>query len=68
MDTPKWWEHPLPYRVESPNSSTLYQSRENLRCPPHIERQLHEAGCTIYLNGKKLTQKEVRQRGKKETV
>ena len=58
-----WWRNPLPYRVLSPDGSTLYQSLEPERHPPHIERQLLKNGCTIYLHGKKLTQKELAQRG-----
>ena len=58
-----WWLALLPYRVIAPDGTTLFQSREDLRYPPHIEQAMLETGCTIIINGKKLTQKELRKRG-----
>lgn len=68
MDS-NWWQLPLPYQVISPDGSVLYQSLETERHPPRIERQLIESGCSIVLNGKKITQKELTRRvGKKATL
>ena len=58
-----WWLDLLPYRVIGPDGATLCQSLEAFRYPPRIEQAMVESGCTIVLHGKKLTQKELRQRG-----
>lgn len=65
---PCWWKNPLPYQVVSPDGSILYQSLETERHPPRIERQLIDAGCSICLNGKKITQKELSRRVGKKTA
>ena len=64
----RWWLALLPYRVIGPDGTTLCQSREDLRYSPGIEQTMLETGCTIIINGKKLTQKELRKRGGKKAL
>ena len=63
-----WWLAVLPYQVIGPDGSILLQSPENLRYSPGIEQTMLETGCTIIINGKKLTQKELRKRGGKKAL
>lgn len=58
-----WWLAALPYQVIGPDGSILLQAPEDLRYSPGIEQTMLETGCTIIINGKKLTQKELRKRG-----
>lgn len=62
-DDCKWWLDPLPYKVVGSNGRILYQVPLSLRHPPRIERELMDEGCSIWINGKRLTKKEVTQRG-----
>lgn len=57
-----WWE-PLPYQITGPNGAILFQTPLALRYPPRVERDMVEQGCTIWIDGKRLTRKEVSQRG-----
>lgn len=63
-----WWLSVLPYQVIGPDGSTLLQAPEDLRYSPGIEQTMLETGCTIIINGKKLTQKELRKRGGKKAL
>ena len=63
-----WWLAVLPYQVIGPDGSTLLQAPENLRYSPEIEQTMLETGCTIIINGRKLTQKELRKRGGKKAL
>mgnify|MGYP006903483937 FL=1 len=62
-DDCKWWLDPLPYKVFGGNGRILYQAPLSLRHPPRLERELMDGGCSIWINGKRLTRKEVAQRG-----
>ncbi len=64
----RWWLTVLPYQVIGPDGAILLQSSENLRYSPGIEQTMLETGCTIIINGKKLTQKELRKRGGKKAL
>ena len=59
----KWWMAPLPYKVVGANGRILFQTPLSLRHPLRIERELMDQGCAIWINGKRLTRKEVSQRG-----
>ena len=59
----KWWMDPLPYKVVGSNGRILCQAPLSLRHPLRIERELMDQGCAIWINGKRLTRKEVSQRG-----
>ena len=63
-----WWLEALPYQVIGPDGSTLLQAPEDLRYSPGIEQTMLETGCTIIINGRKLTQKELRKRGGKKAL
>ena len=63
-----WWLAVLPYQVIGPDGSILLQSSEDLRYSPEIEQTMLETGCTIIINGRKLTQKELRKRGGKKAL
>ena len=63
-----WWLAVLPYQVIGPDDAILLQAPEDLRYSPGIEQTMLETGCTIILNGKKLTQKELRKRGGKKAL
>ena len=63
-----WWLAVLPYQVIGPDGSILLQAPEDLRHSPGIEQTMLETGCTIIINGKKLTQKELRKRGGKKAL
>lgn len=63
IDGDAWWANPLPYRIVSPGGAVLLQAPLGLRHPPRVERALMEQGCAIWINGKRLTRKEVSQRG-----
>lgn len=62
-DGDAWWANPLPYRIVSPGGAVLLQAPIALRHPPRVEWALMEQGCAIWINGKRLTRKEVSQRG-----
>lgn len=53
----------LTYRVKNSGGAIVMQAPECCRYPPAVERTLLEAGYTIWLNGKKVTKKEVKERG-----
>lgn len=63
-----WWTDSLPYRVVNPNGDVLFQTVLNLRHPPRVERALMELGCSIWVNGKRLTRKELTQRGQEDKM
>ena len=63
VDNFKWWLDPLPYKVVGANGRILFQTTLSLRHPLRIERSLMDQGCAIWINGKRLTRKEVSQRG-----
>ena len=63
-----WWLAVLPYQVIGPDGAILLQAPEDLRYSPGIEQTMLETGYTIILNGKKLTQKELRKRGGKKAL
>lgn len=63
-----WPTDPLPYQVRSPDGGILYQSPITCRHPPRIERLLLESGCTILVEGRKLTKKELSQRAQNKTL
>lgn len=63
-----WPAEPLPYQVISPDGGILYQSLIACRHPPRIERMLLESGCTILVEGRKLTKKELSQREQNKTL
>nr|DAH20940.1 MAG TPA: hypothetical protein [Caudoviricetes sp.] len=63
-----WPTDPLPYQVRSPDGGILYQSLITCRHPPRIERMLLESGCTILVEGRKLTKKELSQRAQNKTL
>ena len=63
-----WWMDSLPYRVVSPGGNVLFQTALNLRHPPRVERELMELGCSIWVNGKRLTRKELTQRGQEDKM
>ena len=63
-----WWLSVLPYRVIGPDGAILFQAPEDLRYSPGIEQTMLETGCTIIINGKKLTQKELWKRGGKKAL
>lgn len=67
-DDCKWWLDPLPYRVVGANGRILYQAPRSLRHPPRIERELMDSGCSIWINGKRLTRKELTQRGQENKM
>ena len=68
VDNFKWWLDPLPYKVVGANGRILFQTPLSLRHPLRIERELMDQGCAIWINGKRLTRKEVSQRGQKNKV
>lgn len=53
----------LTYRVKNSAGAIVMQAPECCRYSPTVERKLLEAGYTIWLNGKKVTKKEVKERG-----
>ena len=63
-----WWLAVLPYHVIGPDGAILLQAPEDLRYSTGIEQTMLETGCTIIINGKKLTQKELRKRGGKKAL
>ena len=63
-----WWSDSLPYRVVSPGGDVLFQTALNLRHPSRVERALMEQGCSIWINGKRLTRKELTQRGQENKM
>lgn len=63
-----WWLTVLPYQVIGPDGAILLQAPEDLRYSPGIEQTMLGTGCTIIINGKKLTQKELRKRGGKKAL
>ena len=63
-----WWLAVLPYQVIGPDGAILLQAPEDLRYSTGIEQTMLETGCTIIINGKKLTQKELRKRGGKKAL
>lgn len=63
-----WPTDSLPYQVRSPDGGILYQSLITCRHPPRIERMLLESGCTILVEGRKLTKKELSQRAQNKTL
>ena len=63
-----WWMDSLPYRVVSPGGDVLFQAPINLRHPPRVERDLMELGCSIWVNDKRLTRKELPQRGQEDNM
>lgn len=64
----KWLLDPLPYKVVGANGRILYQAPLSLRHPPRIERDLMDQGCTIWIDGKRLTRKELTQRGQENKM
>lgn len=64
----KWCLDPLPYKVVGANGRILYQAPISLRHPPRIERDLMDSGCAIWINGKRLTRKELTQRGQENKI
>lgn len=67
-DDCKWWLDPLPYKVVGANGRILYQAPLSLRHPPRIERDLMDQGCTIWIDGKRRTRKELTQRGQENKM
>ena len=63
-----WWSDSLPYRVVSPGGDVLFQTALHLRHPPQVERALMEQRCTIWIDGKRLTRKELTQRGQENKM
>lgn len=47
------------YSVLGPSGRPLMVSQAGIRYPPEIELSLISTGCTIRLNGKRLTKKEI---------
>lgn len=64
----EWWRDPLPYQVIGPGGDVLFQTMLDLRYPPRIERTMLEQGCTILVGGRKLTRKELAQRGQENKM
>lgn len=62
-----WWQF-LPYQITGPNGAILFQAPLALRYPPRVERELVEQGCTIWIDGKRLTRKELTQRGQENKM
>lgn len=67
-DGDAWWANFLPYRVVNPGGAVLLQAPIALRHPPQVERALMEQGCTIWIDGKRLTRKELTQRGQENKM
>lgn len=53
----------LNYQVKNAAGATVLQAPECCRYSPAVERDLLENGYTIWLDGKKVTKKEVKERG-----
>lgn len=67
-DGDAWWANSLPYRVVNPGGAVLLQAPIALRHPPQVERALMEQRCTIWIDGKRLTRKELTQRGQENKM
>ncbi len=67
-DGDTWWTNSLPYRIVSPGGAVLLQAPIALRHPPRVERALLDQGCSIWINGKRLTRKELTQRGQEDKM
>lgn len=67
-DRCKWWLSPLPYQVIGPNGAILLQAPLALRYPARVERDMVEQRCTIWIDGKRLTRRELTQRGQENKM
>ena len=55
------------YEVRRNGRAVMSTEHESCRYPPEVEAQMQAAGYEIYMNGKRLTKRAVRERkgGKK---
>ncbi len=50
----------LTYKIYNRDGRLMESRPESLRHPPEVELSMIEAGCTIKLNGKRITKKEIK--------
>lgn len=55
-------EHDLNYKIYDRDGRLMESRPESMRYPPEIELSILNAGCTIKINGKKITKKEIQKK------